>query len=139
MIERKNMIERSVQHTSMRNQCSLLSVSRSGLYYTPSSETGENLRIMRFMDAQYPKTPFYGERRLLSIVRMEGYQINIKRLRRLMKTVRWRTLYPQRRTSIADRGAKKYPYLLKNMKIERSNQVWAIDITYIPMKYGFMY
>jgi len=139
MKERKSMIEREISHSSIRHQCDLLALCRSGLYYTPSIETEKNLEIMRFMDAQYLKTPFYGERRLLSILRQEGYSINVKRLRRLMRVTRWQTLYPQSRTSIADRKAKKYPYLLKKLKIERSNQVWAIDITYIPMQRGFMY
>jgi putative transposase len=94
---------------------------------------------MKFLDAQFLKTPFYGERRLLTILKQEGYQINIKRLRRLMRKVRWSTLYPSRRTTISDRNAHKYPYLLEGLKIEHSNQVWAIDITYIPMKRGFMY
>jgi putative transposase len=133
------MIEHGFDDTSLRRQCTLLNVCRSGLYYTPSEESGENLHILRFMDGQYMKTPFYGERRLLTILRQEGYRINIKRLRRLMKTVRWRTLYPKRRTTISDRAALKYPYLLKDMNIERSNQVWAVDITYIPMRRGFMY
>jgi len=91
------------------------------------------------MDSQYLKTPFYGERRLLSTLRGKGYRVNIKRLRRLMKVVRWNTLYPEKRTTVSDRKAHKYPYLLGGLKVARSNQVWAIDITYIPMKRGFMY
>jgi len=133
------MINRNKTEESVRHQCELLSVCRSGLYYTPSVETEENMEIMQFIDVQYLKTPFYGERRLLSILRQAGYGINMKRLRRLMKVVRWRTLYPKMRTTISNVKAQKYPYLLKDLKIERSNQVWAIDITYIPMKHGFMY
>jgi putative transposase len=94
---------------------------------------------MHFMDEQYLKTPYYGERRLPAKLRQAGYRISMKRLRRLMKAVRWQTLYPQRRTTVADGKAGKYPYLLNDLKVERSNQVWAIDITYIPMKHGFMY
>jgi len=139
MSERKSMIERESTEVSVRQQCTLLEVSRSGLYYTPSVETDENLNILRFMDSQYLKTPFYGERRLLSTLRRDGYRINIKRLRRLMKVIRWRTLHPEKRTTISDRKAYKHPYLLDGLKIIRSNQVWAIDITYIPMKRGFMY
>ena len=138
MSERKSMITNVPDEPSVRHQCSLLNVCRSGLYYTPSMESEENLRIMRFLDEQYLKTPFYGERRLLSILRNDGYLINIKRLRRLMTIMLWRTLYPKRRTSISDKKAYKYPYLLNNMNIERSNQVWAVDITYIPMKRGFV-
>jgi len=139
MKERKFMIDTTTEELSLRRQCTLLGLSRSGVYYTPSEEPEENLTIMKFLDAQYLKTPFYGERRLLTILRQEGYVVNIKRLRRLMQTVRWRTLYPKRRTTQSDRKAYKYPYLLRGMEVTRSNQVWAIDITYIPMKRGFMY
>jgi putative transposase len=139
MNERKKLVDREDTSASVRHQCTLLRVCRSGLYYTPSVETDESLDILRFLDAQYLKTPFYGERRLLSILRQEGYRINIKRLRRLMQVVRWRTLYPKRRTTVSDRKAQKYPYLLKGLPIDRRNQVWAIDITYIPMRRGFMY
>jgi len=137
--ERKTMVDNETTGISIRQQCTLLDVCRSGLYYTPSVETDENLDILRFMDSQYLKTPFYGERRLLSILRQDGYRVNIKRLRRLMRVVRWNTLYPGRRTTVSDRKACKYPYLLGGLKVDRSNQVWAIDITYIPMKRGFMY
>jgi len=139
MNERRTMIDNEFQGVSIRRQCALLDICRSGLYYTPSTETEENLSILRFLDAQYLKTTFYGERRLLSVLRKEDYRINIKRLRRLMEVVRWRTLYPERRTTLAGRRALKYPYLLKDLTIGRRNQVWAIDITYIPMKRGFMY
>jgi len=133
------MVDIETGNVSVRRQCDLLSVSRSGLYYTPSVETEENLQLMQFLDSQYLKTPFYGERRLLSILREAGYRINIKRLRRLMQVVRWRTLYPKRQTTVSDAKAEKYPYLLNGLEVERNNQVWAIDITYIPMKRGFMY
>jgi putative transposase len=139
MTARKTMIEHYSDEASMRRQCTLLSVNRSGIYYTPSEESPENLRVMEFIDKQYITTPFYGERRQLSMLRRAGYRVNMKRLRRLMKTVRWHTLYPQRRTTLSDRKALKYPYMLKDMEVMRSNQVWAIDITYIPMKRGFMY
>jgi putative transposase len=139
MKERKLLICNDVADFSIRQQCSLFGVCRSGLYYTSGTETDENLNIMKFLDVQYLKTPFYGERRLLSILRQSGYRVNIKRLRRLMRVVRWRTLYPERRTSISARTALKYPYLLRELKVERNNHVWAVDITYIPMKRGFMY
>jgi len=136
---RISMIEFDLKDTSVRHQCSLLSVCRSNLYYTPVSETEENLNIMRYLDEQYLKTPFYGERRLLTVLRSEGFKVNIKRLRRLMKTVHWRTLYPSKRTTFSDAKSYRYPYLLGELNVERSNQVWAIDITYIAMKRGFMY
>ena len=133
------MVKKEIEGMSVRHQCELFALSRSGLYYTPSVETEENLRIMRFLDEQFLKTPFYGERRLLHILRQAGYRLNIKRLRRLMKVVRWRTLYPKRRMTVSDEKAQKYLYLLKDMLVERRNQVWTIDITYIPVKQGFMY
>jgi putative transposase len=139
MKERKSVIDIEFNDSSMRHQCGLLGVCRSGLYYTPSAESEENLSILRFLDTQYLKTPFYGGRRLYSMLRQEGFRINIKRLRCLMEVVRWRTLYPRRRTTLTDRKVLKYPYLLRDLKVERSNQVWGIDITYIPMKRGFMY
>ena len=139
MKARKELIDNSLESPCIRRQCDLLDVCRSGLYYTPSVETEENLQIMRMLDMQYLKTPFYGVRRLEAILRQSGYAVNRKRLRRLMEAVRWRTLYPGRRTTVSDRKAHKYPYLPGNMQVERSNQVWAVDITYIPVKRGFMY
>jgi putative transposase len=133
------MIDRESKKPSVFRQCALLSVCRSGIYYVPRGETKENLEILRMLDAQYLETPYYGERRLLATLLSTGYRISVKRLRRLMRLVRWRTLYPKRRTTLPDWKALKYPYLLRDLKIDHPNQVWAIDITYIPMKNGFMY
>jgi putative transposase len=94
---------------------------------------------MRFLDEQYFQTPFYGLERLLVLLQLSGYRVNRKRLRRLMRLVGWQTLYPVKRTSVPDGKAYKYPYLLGNLSITHPNQVWAIDITYIPMERGFMY
>lgn len=133
------MIDKALTDPSVRHQCQLLSVCRSGLYYEVNVESDENLAILRILDAQYLVTPFYGERRLKALLRSKGYHINMKRLRRLMEIVCWRTLYPKRRTTWPDAKAQKYPYLLRDLTASYSNQVWAIDITYIPMKSGFMY
>jgi putative transposase len=133
------MIDKRKEEISVRRQCDLLTVSRSGLYYSETEETEENLAIQRILDAQYLKTPYYGERRLQILLRNMGYQVNIKRLRRLMNVVLWRTIYPQNRTTISSKKAFKYPYLLRDIQVERRNHVWAIDITYIPMQRGFMY
>jgi len=133
------MTEKSYSDLSLVKQCELLSVSRSGLYYEPVKESEENLAIMRLLDEQYLKTPFYGVERLLVLLLLAGYQLNRKRLRRLMKLQGWQTLYPSPHTTSIDRKAYKYPYLLKDISIERKNQVWAIDITYLPMSRGFMY
>jgi putative transposase len=94
---------------------------------------------MRFLDEQYFLTPFYGVERLLFLLKRKDYVINRKRLRRLLKLVGWQTLYPVRGTTVLDKDAHKYPYLLKDLSITRSNHVWALDITYIPMHQGFMY
>ena len=137
--ERKTMIVRDAPSVSVSRQCSLLSVHRSGHYYNPREESFENLEIMRFLDEQYFQTPFYGVERLLALLQRKGYSINRKRLRRLMRLVGWQTLYPEAKTTISDEKAYKYPYLLRNLPITHSNQVWAIDITYLPMQRGFMY
>jgi putative transposase len=124
---------------SIRHQSDLLGVSRGKLYYTPSVESKENLEIMQKLDAMYQKMPFLGLEKLLIILSSLGYKINRKRLRRLMKLVCWQTLYQKPKTTNADKTSYKYPYLLKDLKIEHPNQVWAIDITYLPLRNGFMY
>jgi putative transposase len=136
---RKPMIDREDQSVPVSRQCSLLSVRRGGVYYKPRMESPENLSIMRFLDEQYFQTPFYGVERLLALLALKGYRINRKRLRRLMRLVGWRTLFPEPKTTIADKKAYKYPYLLGNLSITHPNQVWAVDITYLPMERGFMY
>ena len=137
--ERRMMVEPNDNEVSIVKQCSLLDVSRSGLYYQPVAETEENLELMRQMDELYFQQPFYGVERLLVFFVALGYKINCKRIRRLMKLMGWQTLYPRPRTTRIDPAAYKYPYLLRGLNIDRKNQVWAIDITYLPMKQGFMY
>ncbi len=133
------LVEKDHKNLSVVKQCELLELNRSGLYYEPVKETAENLEVMRLMDEQYLKTPFYGLERMLVFFIVAGYKINRKKLRRLMKLVGWQTLYCAPRTTRIDPAAYKYPYLLKGLSIERKNQAWAIDITYLPMKNGFMY
>ena len=137
--ERKEMIEPQSSVLSISTQCEMLSVSKSSFYYVPVGELDENLAIMRKLDEQYFSTPFYGALRLTAILILSGYKVNIKRVRRLMKLVNWQTIYREPRTTISDKTHYKFPYLLKGLKIEKCNQVWAMDITYIPMKKGFMY
>jgi putative transposase len=133
------MIEKGDDAVSVVKQCELLQINRSGLYYEPVKESEENLAVMRILDEQYLSTPFYGLERLLVLLIAMGYRINRKRVRRLMKLVGWRTLYCAPRTTKSDPRAYKYPYLLAGLRIERRNQVWEIDITYVPMRAGFMY
>jgi putative transposase len=137
--ERKDMIEPDSSVLSISTQCEMLSVSKSSFYYVPVGESDENLAIMRKLDEQYFSTPFYGALRLTAILILSGYKVNIKRVRRLMKLVNWQTIYREPRTTMSDKTHYKFPYLLKGLKIEKCNQVWAMDITYIPMKKGFMY
>lgn len=137
--ERLAMIDKSNNELSIKGQCELLGISRSSFYYKPLPESEENLAIMRYLDEQYMETPFYGVERLLVSLVMMGYKINVKRLRRLMKLVGWQTIYPAPKTTKIDPTKYKYPYLLKNLTVCRKNQVWEIDITYIPMNKGFMY
>jgi putative transposase len=124
---------------SLRRQCELLSVNRSKLYYKPVEEKPENLKIMRLMDEHVLKHPAEGVKSNLFMLQELGYNVNIKRVRRLLRLMGHMAIYPKK--NLSKLGLAKYirPYLLRNLKIERPNQVWAIDITYIPMASGFMY
>lgn len=124
---------------SQSRQCELLSIHRSGLYYKPVGESANNLHLMRLMDEQYLHTPFYGIRRLREWFLSKGEIVNRKRIKRLMELMGWKTLYRRPNTSWKNKEHKIYPYLLRNLEINRKNQVWAIDITYVPMRRGFMY
>ena len=137
--QRKGMIEPCCPFLSISTQCQLLTLARSGFYYIPTGESEENLAIMRELDEQYFSTPFYGVLRLTALLILAGFKVNKKRVRRLMKLMNWQTIYREPHTTISDKTHYKYPYLLRGLKIDRCNQVWAMDITYIPMKTGFMY
>ena len=138
MRERLNFID-SEHVLSTRKQCEILEVHRSGLYYKPKGEKKENLEIMRMMDEHYLKHPTAGVLRMQDLLLSLGMVVNHKRVRRLLRLMGMMAIYPKR--NLSKLGLIKYirPYLLKGMKIERANQVWAIDITYIPMKNGFLY
>jgi putative transposase len=124
---------------SVRRQCALLGLSRSSLYYEPGGETAENLRLMRLIDEQYTACPFYGSRRMTEWLTQQGEEVNRKRVQRLMRVMGLEAIYPKPRLSAAGRGHKVYPYLLRGVTIERADQVWSADITYVPMTSGFMY
>lgn len=136
--ERRMMVESS-EFLSQEKQCELVNIHRSGLFYSPVPEREENLKMMRMLDEQYFDTPFYGALKLTAWLKEKGFSVNIKRVRRLMKLIDWQTIYREPKTTISNQMHRKYPYLLKDLKIERKNQVWATDITYIPMRKGFMY
>jgi putative transposase len=124
---------------SIRRQCELLGLNRSSFYYEPATETIENLRLMRRIDEQYLKTPFYGSRRMAAWLAREGEEVNRKRIRRLMALMGLEAIHPRPRTTVRDPDHEVYPYLLRGVKIERRDQVWSSDITYIPMHQGFIY
>lgn len=133
------MIEAGHAEISIQRQCDLLSIHRSGFYYQPRPESAKNLTLMRLLDEQYTRTPFYGARRLHEYIRSLKYEVNIKRIRRLMRLMGLEAIYPKPNISKPMKGHKIYPYLLKGLKIDRINQVWSTDITFIPMQNGFMY
>jgi putative transposase len=137
--ERRLMIDKQNSSLSISEQCRILHLHRSGLYYQPCSESEENMNIMRLLDEQYFKTPFYGVRKLTVWLKELGYIINRKRVKRLMDLMGWQTIYRRPNTSKPNKQNRIYPYMLKGLKIVSPNQVWAMDITYIPMKHGFMY
>jgi putative transposase len=124
---------------SVRRQCALLGLNRSSLYYEPVPETVENLRLMRRIDEQYTACPYYGSRKMTVWLVQQGEVVNRKRVQRLMRLMGLEAIYPKPRLSLAGRGHRIYPYLLRNVGIERPDQVWSSDITYIPLPTGFMY
>lgn len=138
MRERRDLIDS--EHTlSFRKQCEMLAVHRSGLYYKPRGEKQENLEVMRIMDEHYLQHPTEGVLRMQDFLFTMGFVVNHKRVRRLLRLMGLMAIYPKK--NLSKPGLKKYirPYLLKGLVINRPNKVWAIDITYIPMKNGFLY
>jgi len=133
------MIELNHPNLSVRRQCELLELNRSTYYYTPAGESEYNLHLMRLLDEQYLKTPFYGWPRMTAYLQREGYAVNHKRVRRLMQIMGLQAIYPKRKTSVPGKEHRIYPYLLRGLEIKRPGQVWSADITYVPMQRGFMY
>ena len=124
---------------SVVRQCELVSISRSGFYYQPTGETSQNLMLMRLIDVQFLETPWYGSRQMARHLRREGYTVGRKRIRRLMARMGLVPIYQRPRTTVPHPEHQIYPYLLREMVIDRPNQVWCADITYIPMRRGFLY
>jgi putative transposase len=133
------MVNRQHPSLSIVRQCRLLDISRSGWYYQPKGIPEEDLTLMELIDRQYLVTPFYGTRKIVVWLKSQSYSINRKRVRRLMRIMGLKAIYRRPRTSKPTPGHKIYPYLLGGVKITRPNQVWAADITYIPMSRGFLY
>jgi putative transposase len=133
------LIEADHSKLSVRRQCELLGLSRSSLYYQGVPESRENLRLMRLLDQEYTAHPFLGSRRLTKWLIEQGEQVNRKRVQRLMRLMGLEAIYPKPKLSAAGRGHRLYPYLLRDVRIERPDQVWSTDITYVPLAHGFMY
>src|SRR4051794_28376669 len=124
----------------MRRQCALLGLARSSLYYEPVPETADNLRLMRLIDEEYTAHPFLGSRRLTKwLIEEQGEQVNRKRVQRPLRLMGLEAIYPRPKLSAAGRGHRIYPYLLRDVRTERPDQVWSTDITYVPLASGFMY
>jgi putative transposase len=133
------MIEAEHPVLSVRRQCDLLALARSGLYYEPQGESPENLALMRLLDEAYTAWPFYGVRKMTAHLAREGQVVNVKRVRRLMRLMGLEAIYPRKRLSVPGEGHKRYPYLLRGLEIVRPDQVWSADITYIRLRRGFLY
>lgn len=133
------MIEHGHPDLSIGQQCALLSIPRSSFYYRPQGETEQNLDLMRLIDVQFLETPFFGVRQMTWHLRNEGHAVNEKRVRRLMRLMGLMPIYQKPNTSRPAKGHKTYPYLLRGLRVERPNQVWCVDITYLPMRRGFLY
>jgi putative transposase len=124
---------------SIRRQCELLGVNRTRLYYESCGESEENPRLMRLLDEQHTRTPSYGRRGMTFWLQSQGYEVNPKRVARLMELIGIAALYPKPKLSQPGDRHKIYPYLLEGVEVNRVNQVWSTDITYIRMAQGFMY
>ncbi len=136
---KRPLIEPGHPALSVRRQCGLLGLSRSSLYYEPGGEASEDLRLMRLIDEQYTARPFYGSRRMTVWLNEQAEEVNRKRVQRLMRVMGLEAIYPKPRLSLAGKGHRIYPYLLRGVKVEKPDQVWSTDITYVPMPSGFMY
>ena len=123
----------------MRRQCELLGLSRSAWYYEPASASAENLKLMRWIDEEYTRHPCMGRRRMTHWLQARGHAVNVKRVSRLMRVMGLAAIYPKPRLSRRCENHAVFPYLLRDVTVERVDQVWSTDITYVPMPKGFMY
>ena len=139
MAEKRSWVDASDTTLSVRRQCELLGLHRSNMYYEPVPEGAENLTLMRLIDEEYLRHPFLGSRRMELYLKQLGYVISRKKVQRLMRRMGLEGLAPGPRTSVPSKGHKVFPYLLRGIDITRPNQVWACDITYVPMPSGYLY
>lgn len=133
-----NMIETNHPILSIRQQCALLNLNRSSLYYTATGENEYNLLLMKLLDEEYTRHPFKGVERMVVYLKHLGHIVNAKRVRRLLRLMGLEAIYPKPNLSKALIQHKKYPYLLKGLNIDHPNQVWCTDITYIRLAKGFI-
>jgi len=136
---RRALIEPGYEQLSVVRQCELVSISRSSFYYQPVGETAESLALMRVIDAQFLETPWYGSRQMARHLRRDGHKVGRKRVRRLMALMGLAPIYQRPRTTVPHPEHRIHPYLLRGLVVDRPNQVWCTDITYIPMRRGFLY
>lgn len=132
------MVERGA-NISIKRQCELIGLPRSTYYFEPAGESEYNLKIMRLIDKQYTKTPFYGARKIAKELCKKGHRVNHKRVARLMRKMGIQAIHPGPKTSKKNLQHKIYPYLLRDLEVTEPNQVWCTDITYIRMRHGFIY
>jgi putative transposase len=133
------LIEPQDSTFSLRKQCELLGLNRSSLYYQPVGENAENLNLMRLLDEQYTRTPYYGVLRMVAYLRSLGHLVNVKRVRRLLRIMGLDAVYQKPNTSQPNGANPIYPYRLRGLSIERCDQVWSTDITYVRLAAGFVY
>jgi putative transposase len=136
--QKRKAVEPGHKKITIFRQCELLSLSRSSLYYKPKGQTEYNEQLMKLIDEQYIKTPFYGIEKMTKWLRLNKYYVNHKRVRRLMRQMGLEAVYPRRKRglSLPDKEHKIYPYLLRDVQIIRPDQVWSADITYVRMYRG---
>ncbi len=139
MLDKRRCVEPESCGLSIVRQCELLGLPRSTYYYELATESVENLELMRRIDEQYLETPFFGSRKMAEELSSPHQPLNRKRVQRLMRIMGISAIFPQKKTSLPGVGHRVYPYLLRGLTVDRANQVWCSDITYIPLRYGFMY
>ena len=137
--QRRGLIEPGRAQLSIARQCALMSISRSSFYHQPVGETAETLALLRLIDARFLEMPWYGSRQMARHLRREGHEVGRKRVRRLMTSMGLAPIYQRPRTTVPHPEHRIYRYLLRDLVVNRPNQVWCADITYIPMRRGFRY
>jgi putative transposase len=137
--QKRQLVEPDHPEIPIYRQCELIGLARASYYYEPAGETEYNLFLMRLIDEQYTRTPFYGSPKMTAWLRSQGQMVNHKRIERLMGKMGLQAIYPKPKLSKKGMVSSKYPYLLRGLVIQRPNQVWSTDITYIRLRQGFIY